>query len=401
MTNLMLGSGGFLTDVTTTGGVYGLNIGSQQFTMRNLTISKAVTGISQIWDWGWTYQGVKISDCTTAFAFENGGAGAQTVGSVVVLDSTVSGCQAAISTAWQTSDSTNGSLILENVVLDNTPVAVNGSTGNTILEGGSTTIAAWGQGHKYTPTGPTSFQGTYSAPARPSGLVASDSSNYYTKSKPQFETLASSSITSIRDAGAKGDGTTDDTTAFQDAVTKAASSGNVLFIDQGNYKITNTIYFPPGLQIVGEAYPVIMATGDTFSDVSNPIPVVQVGKSGDKGSIEWTDTIVSTSGSAPGAVLIEWNLQADSGSGVWDVHTRIGGFDGSNQQVAQCPKTAQPTKECEVAYMSFHITKEATGAYLENVWLWTADHDIDDFNNTQISVFSGRGLLVEGKNTWL
>ncbi|KAJ5220442.1 CAZyme family GH55 [Penicillium chermesinum] len=395
------GSGGFLTDVTTTGGLYGLNIGSQQFTMRNLSISGAVTGISQIWNWGWTYQGVSISDCTTGFAFENGGAGAQTVGSAVVLDSTISGCKAAISSAWETSDSTNGSLILENVVLDNTPVAVNGSTGNTILEGGSTTIAAWGQGHKYTPNGPTSFQGTYTAPSRPSGLVASGSSNYYTKSKPQFETVALSSITSLRDAGAKGDGTTDDTSAIQDAVTKAASSGNVLFIDQGTYKVTSTLYFPPGLQVVGESYPVIMASGDAFSDVSNPTPVIQVGKPGDKGSIEWTDTIVSTQGSAPGAVLIEWNLAADSGAGVWDVHTRIGGFDGSSQQVSQCPKTAQPTQNCEVAYMSFHITSSASGAYLENVWLWTADHDIDDSNNTQISVFSGRGLLVEGSNTWL
>ena len=399
--NSTIGSGGFLTDVSTTGGLYGLNIGSQQFTMRNLTISNAVTGISQIWDWGWTYQGVSISDCTTAFAFENGGAGAQTVGSAVILDTTISGCKAAISTAWETSDYSNGSLILENVVLDTTPVAVNGSTGNTILQGGSTTISGWGQGHKYTTDGPTSFQGTYTAPSRPSGLVASGSSNYYTKSKPQYEDVAASSITSLRTAGAKGDGSTDDTSAIQDAVTKAASSGNVLFIDQGTYKVTSTLYFPPGLKIVGEAYPVIMASGDAFSDVSNPTPVVQVGKSGDSGHIEWSDTLVSTTGSAPGAVLIEYNLAADSGSGLWDVHTRIGGFDGSDQQVSQCPKTAQPTKECEVAYMSFHITKSASGAYLENVWLWTADHDIDDSNNTQISVFSGRGLLVEGNNTWL
>jgi glucan 1,3-beta-glucosidase len=111
--------------------------------------------------------------------------------------------------------------------------------------------------------------------------------------------------------------------------------------------------------------------------------------------------IVSTQGSTPGAVLIEWNLAAASGSGMWDVHTRIGGFAGSQQQVAQCPTSAAVSAACEVAYMSMHITSGASGVYLDNVWLWTADHDLDSADNTQISVYSGRGLLVEGKNIWL
>lgn len=48
-----------------------------------------------------------------------------------------------------------------------------------------------------------------------------------------------------------------------------------------------------------------------------------------------------------------------------------------------------------------HITSSASGVYMENVWLWTADHDLDSASNTQISVYSGRGLLIEGKNIWL
>ena len=31
----------------------------------------------------------------------------------------------------------------------------------------------------------------------------------------------------------------------------------------------------------------------------------------------------------------------------------------------------------------------------------TADHDLDDWNSTQISIFTGRGLLVESSNVWL
>lgn len=71
------------------------------------------------------------------------------------------------------------------------------------------------------------------------------------------------------------------------------------------------------------------------------------------------------------------------------------------QQVAQCPTSAAVSAACEVSYMSMHITSSASNVYLENVWLWTADHDLDDPSNARISVYSGRGLLVEGKNIWL
>ena len=52
--------------------------------------------------------------------------------------------------------------------------------------------------------------------------------------------------------------------------------------------------------------------------------------------------------------------------------------------------------------MSMHITPSASGLDMENNWLWTADHDIDDPSTTQTSVYSGRGLLIEGTGTfWL
>lgn len=42
-----------------------------------------------------------------------------------------------------------------------------------------------------------------------------------------------------------------------------------------------------------------------------------------------------------------------------------------------------------------HITKSASNLYLENVWLWTADHDLDDANSTPVTIYTGRGLYVE------
>jgi glucan 1,3-beta-glucosidase len=148
-----------------------------------------------------------------------------------------------------------------------------------------------------------------------------------------------------------------------------------VFIDYGLYKITSPIVIPPGSKIVGESYPVLMASGAHWSNIANPLPFIQVGStSGQAGTVELSDFIVSTQGSVPGAVLIEWNL-ASSGtpSGMWDVHTRIGGFTGSQLQVAQCLKNAGSStinSQCIAAYMSMHVTKQAAGLYMENTWFW-------------------------------
>lgn len=399
------GSAGFMSDVVVYGGLIAFNIGNQQYTLRNIEIYNSVTAIYQLWDWGFTYKSLTISNCSLGIdmsAVDSTGT-AQEVGAMVIIDSTITDTPVGIKTAFDTAPSpaTAGTLILENVVLDNVPIAIESASGATVLAGGSTTISAWGEGNKYVPTGPTKFEGTYSATPRPSVLLSG--TKYYESSKPQYETYTTSQILSMRSAGAKGDGTTDDTAAIQAAITQAASAGQIAFFDAGTYKVTNTIYIPAGSKVVGEAYAVIMSSGTTFSNIASPAPVVQIGKSGESGTVQWTDMIVSTQGSQPGAVLIEWNLVAATGSGMWDVHTRIGGFAGSDLQVAQCPTTAAVSSACYGAYMSMHVTTGASGVYLENVWLWTADHDLDDASSTQISVYTGRGLLFESTTgtAWL
>jgi glucan 1,3-beta-glucosidase len=267
-------------------------------------------------------------------------------------------------------------VILENVVLNNVPVAVQYSgNGATVLGGGSMTIAGWGQGHKYTPTGPVAFQGSFTPNSRPGSLVSG--SNYYTQSKPQYVNLPVSSFVSVRSAGGTGNGVTDDTTALQNAINSATAAGQVVFFDAGTYRVTRTLFIPPGAKLVGESFSVIMSSGSFFNDINNPKPVVQVGTPGQTGQVEWSDMLVSTQGTQAGAILIEWNLATPGGSpsGMWDVHTRVGGFVGSNQQVAQCAKTPGSTAvntACIVAYMTMHVTSSASGLYMENSWLWTA-----------------------------
>lgn len=274
---------------------------------------------------------------------------------------------------------------------------------------------------------------------------------YYERSKPSYAEYPVSEFMSVRTHGAKGDGVTDGTAALQRAIDAATADGKILFVDAGTYCVTRTIIIPSGSKLVGESYPVIMSSGKFFASMSSPKTAVQVGKPEEVGTIEWSDMIVATQGPQPGAVLIEFNLASHGEpSGMWDVHTRIGGFAGSHLQLADCPATpatittnrtriVAPTLasaislpsasfgwasvrlygngapsasistgktltplSCIGAFMSMHVTPSASNLYMEVNWLWTADHDLDAAY-TNITIYSGRGLFIEsGKgNIWL
>jgi len=329
-----------------------------------------------------------------------GNATGKSVGSMILIDSSITDTPVGIITAYDppvTGPPTAGSLIIENVELSNVPTAIE-SNGDTVLAGttGTTTIAAWGEGHEYTPAGIKTFQGSITPNTRPSSLVSGG--KYYVRSKPQYNNLPASSFSSVRSAGAAGDGKTDDSAALQKVINSATAAGKVVFFDAGTYLVTSTLLIPAGAKLVGESYSVIMSSG-SFFNTNTPQPVVRVGTSGSTGQVEWSDMIVATQGNQAGAILIEWNL-ATSGtpSGMWDVHTRIGGFAGSDLQLAQCEKNPESTtinNACIGGFMSMHITASATGLYMENNWLWTADHDIDDPANTQLTIYNGRGLLID------
>lgn len=195
-----------------------------------------------------------------------------------------------------------------------------------------------------------------------------------------------------------------------------------------------------------------MSSGQGFAKMDSPKSVIQVGKPGEAGNAELSDMVIATQGSQPGALLIEWNLDSSGEpAGMWDVHTRIGGFSGSKLQLANCPATpalasgnhsttgnsttpasaagttaplnpsysnltgpysnntgsslnnsSEIDTSCIGAFMSMHISKTASNLYIENNWLWTADHDLDA-HFTNITVYSGRGLYIESEkgNIWL
>ena len=156
--------------------------------------------------------GLSINNCEVGIDMSSGwNDTALQVGSVTVLDSKVSNTGTFIVTGRTESSkpAAAGGILIENVELDQVPIAVGSADGGEILAGGSTTIAAWGQGHRYTPNGPEVFQEEITPSNRPQSLLG-DGGKYYAPSKPQYEDLTADDFMSARDAGATGDGKTDD-----------------------------------------------------------------------------------------------------------------------------------------------------------------------------------------------
>lgn len=197
---------------------------------------------------------------------------------------------------------------------------------------------------------------------------------------------------------AKGDGTTDDTAAIQNVLNMFAGC-KIIYFPAGTYIISSTVTVPAGSRLVGEGWSVLAASGSAFSSSSNPTPMLKIGNSGDTGTAELSDLLFSTKGPQPGAILVQWNIHDPSGtqgaSGMWDCHFRIGGAAGTNMQSAQCPAGSTSTSACTGAYMQLQLTASSS-AYLENVWAWTADHDLDGAD--QVSIYTGRGILIESTN---
>ncbi|KAG7107919.1 Glucan 1 like protein [Verticillium longisporum] len=70
-----------------------------------------------------------------------------------------------------------------------------------------------------------------------------------------------------------------------------------------------------------------------------------------------------------------------------------------NPLMDPCPtypnRTVAIEPSCFAAWGSMHITRPAAGLLMENCWVWVADHDLEDPSYRQITIFAGRGVLVE------
>ncbi|EJD05787.1 exo-beta-1,3-glucanase [Fomitiporia mediterranea MF3/22] len=393
------GSGGFMGDIVFNGGKFGIWVGNQQFTVRNITVNNAQSAIFGLWNWGWTFQGVTINNCQVGFDLSTGGLdqGDQTIGAEAIIDAVVTNTPIFVRTSQPSNGHLAGSLVLNNIKLNNVPTAVGVVGGAVVLNGGTTTIANWVQGNVYSGASSSDrfVQASMAPPPKPASLLDS-AGRIFGKTHPQYADFAVDQFVSIRSLGAKGDGSTDDTQAIKNAFAQF-SGCKIIFFDHGTYLVTSTITIPAGTQIVGEAWSVIMGSGSAFEDMNNPQPVIKVGDTNSQGVVEITDMVFTTRGPAAGAIVIEWNVHDPAGqqgaAGMWDSHIRLAGALGTNLDGNSCANTSSTGSNCIAAFLSLHLTPSSS-AYLEGTWVWLADHSLDPpFNELQ--AYSGRGIYSQ------
>ncbi|KAL2811038.1 pectate lyase superfamily protein-domain-containing protein [Aspergillus granulosus] len=408
------GSGGFMSNLTFVGGNFGAYLGNQQFTTSQLIFVNCKTAVQIHWDWAWTMQDVVIESCGTGVVIV-GGAGDkqgdnQGVGSYILVDTLIANTKTGIMTSIYGRNST--SVMLQNVGFFNVQNAILADTRqDPILAGGNEVMVdSWGFG-LYADDSGIHFAQQTELPVMPRKESLSGSTsyvpgtyNYFTRRRPQYHDLGGAQVFDVKAYGAKGDGQTDDSLLLNAILAVAANMSAIVYFPYGVYTIKDTLHVPVGSRIIGQVWPQIMATGPRFEDMENPHVAVEVGKEGDVGIIEIQNMVFTVSGPTAGAVLMEWNVHESSkgSAGLWDSHFRVGGATGSKLQAKDCPKQISPLKDsCIAASTLLHITKSAS-AYMENVWAWTADHDLDIKSQDQLDVFVARGILIESQGpTWL
>lgn len=320
------GSGGFMSDLSFSGGAIGAYVGNQQFSVRNLTFSNhQVHSIEIHWDWGWTWKGISINNCPIGVFMSTLLAYTQ-VGSAIFIDSTLTNCPIGFNLQTGASNATI-TLSLFSVSTTNVPAIVQYIGGATMLTGSSgvLNIPAWGIGKRYdTNTGEASGvqQNGSAFPVTPvtSGNLLISSSNqqsgYFERSKPQYQGVSSANFINVKTVyGAVGNGVADDTGALNKAFAGVAGTANILWIPAGVYVVTSTVLIPSGVKVVGQSWAQIMGSGANFQNANSPLPVVQVGNVGDVGNVEIQDLLFSVRGPAAGAIVLLWNIhEASQGS---------------------------------------------------------------------------------------
>ncbi|KAL2867003.1 glycoside hydrolase family 55 protein [Aspergillus lucknowensis] len=375
-----------VNDLRFTGGNVGMKLSGQQWVFKNIVFTGTKTGVVA----GGT--NIIFLGCQ----FNNGHTGIDatgTSGSLVVLDSSGSGLANFVVSS--NPDGAGNSIVLENI--QNTGATV--SLGGKVVHSGSIPNT-WVRGDLYT-AGNEIMQGVngrmVTTPRSPTLLSGG---KYFTKPPPTFQEYSVDRVLNIKNVQGRpvyGDGATDDTHNLNEILAESASC-ELIYFPAGTYMVTDTIFVPAGRRIVGDPYAsVISGVGSKFQDPAAVRPMVKFGYPGDVGVAQVSDMTFTVGDILPGCKIVEVNIAgaAPGDVGFWNTHIRIGGAVGSKVE-SQC--TSDPG-QCKAAWAALHLTSTSS-AYIENMWGWTADHDLDGANGQTVS--TGRGLLVEATaGTWL
>ncbi|KAJ8120637.1 hypothetical protein ONZ43_g2705 [Nemania bipapillata] len=367
------GSGGFMSDLFFYDGAVGIQCGNQQFTTQSFTFTGCRTAIDMLWDWGWTWKYMLIHGAQKGITIGGDYRG----GSLILLDSFIFDTPVGIdvTTPKGSTSSQSFSIVIDNLRVTNVGTTVkHESAGVTLAGSASQVIESWMFGKVYDQSNPKGkYQSGPLAELHPKTEVLSGANGYFQRSKPQYSDIDSNTFINVRMA-TQGDGATDDTFGLSVLIHLASIIRRPLYIPFGSYIVTQTVKIPVGTQIVGECWAQIVAKGAFFEDVHNPAPMIKVGEYGDTGLIEIQDVMFTTQGPTAGLILMEWNVaESEQGS------------------------AAMVNPNCIAGSMLLHMTESSSG-YLENIWAWVSDHDMDSgVAQTQIDIYVARGILIESR----
>ncbi|KAL8787319.1 MAG: hypothetical protein Q9195_007814 [Heterodermia aff. obscurata] len=388
------GSGTHMSDLTFKGGAVGINVSNQQYEIASTTFTGCTTGILVTSCFSCVFVGLDFQNSAVGIDMSSNNAH-----SVTLLDSTASNMGTIIKT--QASSTGDHSLVIENLSAQAGCSSVVSADSTKLLT--ESVTGTW-DGNTYTSKGPqTGSHQNGTMYASPRSSLLTSNGRYPHVPAPIYQDNSLTQFLNVKNVPSlpvHGDGKHDDTANLNAIIAKYAQS-KILFFPHGTYLISSTLHFPPGSRIVGEAWSTVSASGPYFKNVNQPQPLVRVGFPAEKGLAQFTDMLFTVSDILPGCILLEVNMAGlhPGDVGFWNTHIRIGGAADS----AVRTKCASPeASSCRAAFLLVHLTASSS-TYIENMWAWTADHDLDDSGrNAKQSISTGRGMLIEATaGTWL
>ncbi|KAI5288229.1 hypothetical protein KEM54_005374 [Ascosphaera aggregata] len=389
---MLRGSSLALTDVVIEGGQYGIwHNGHQQtlyknFTLRNMSVGMKIDGGFVI-----TLLGCIFDTVGTAVRVDSGSPG------INIID-----CK-SINSGVTFHSATSPSVTIESLDLDRKNANIVEMTQQRFILPPGTRVNTFTYGNTVGNAENGQIYGPSSASIGRPGVVA-PGGHLPMVNAPDYKDKSMSDFVNVKDKNSNGgteilgDNTKDEADNLQKVLNYAKDTGKIAYFPFGVYRVEKTLNIPVGLEIIGEAWSTISGQGNAFKDENKPTPVVKVGNNGDKGVVKISDMHFTVGERVPGAIIVEVNAAGNQPGdvGIWNSMITVGGFKGADDITNNCKDV---NNVCKAAYNGLYLTTSSS-VYVENTWVWVADHMTEGDGGSNIA--GKAGVRVEStQGTWL